>query len=134
MPKPMSVSETEVVANPRLEKRSRRKFTEADKRRIVAEAERCTGHGEKAALLRGENLYPSSLAKWQAAFAADGAQGLAPKKVGRKLIKDAKDREIEKLKKENARLLRRLEVKDDLLELQKKAISILDRLDNESTQ
>jgi transposase len=44
---------------------SRRQFSAAYKRRIVAEADACTKPGEIGALLRREGLYSSHLTNWR---------------------------------------------------------------------
>ena len=132
MPKPMTMSDPETVANPKLETRQRRRFTMADRKRIVDEAQACTKRGELSALLRREKIYSSQLNSWRKSLEAQGERGLENKKVGRKPIMDSKDREIQKLKDQNSRLSRQLQIKNDLLELQKKVISILDQLELES--
>lgn len=43
----------------------RRRFSGADKRRILAEADRCTKPGEIGALMRREGIYSSMLATWR---------------------------------------------------------------------
>ena len=45
----------EVVTDPRLEKRTRRRFSVAEKKRLLAEADGL-GHGEKGAWLRRKGL------------------------------------------------------------------------------
>ncbi len=47
--------------------RTRRRFTVAFKRQVLAEAARCTKPGELGALLRREGLYSSHLAAWRVA-------------------------------------------------------------------
>jgi uncharacterized protein (DUF1778 family) len=49
----------EVVAHAR-----RRQFSNADKRRILDAADRCTRPGEVGALMRQEGVYSSSLSTW----------------------------------------------------------------------
>ncbi len=103
MPKPVSVgSGTEVVANPEHDRRLRRRFSAEDKQRILAEAEVCSERGALAALLRRERLYSSQLAAWRVQLEREGEAGLAPKKPGRKTLKDAKDRRIEALERDKA--------------------------------
>ncbi|HKN45323.1 MAG TPA: IS3 family transposase, partial [Propionibacteriaceae bacterium] len=52
--------------NPELPKRSRRRrFDRAYKISILAEWDRCSEHGQKAALLRREGLYSSILSEWR---------------------------------------------------------------------
>ena len=55
-------TETEVVAKAR-----RRRFTAAEKLRVLKEADGCTRPGELGALLRREGLYSSHLSAWRAA-------------------------------------------------------------------
>jgi transposase len=132
MPKPVSVgSGTEVVANPEHDRRLRRRFSAEDKQRILAEAEACTERGALAALLRRERLYSSQLAAWRVQLEREGAAGLAPKKPGRKTLKDAKDRRIEALERDKANLTRKLLVAEKLLELQKKAQELLAATESE---
>ena len=52
--------ETEVLA-----KAQRRRFTAAEKLRVLREADRCSKPGEVSALLRREGLYSSDLATWR---------------------------------------------------------------------
>jgi transposase-like protein len=126
MPKPVSPEgAAEVVANPEYDRRLRRRFSAEDKRRILAEAESCTERGELTALLRREGLYSSQLATWRAQMERAGLAGLEPKLAGRKPVKDAKDRRVEQLEAEKAKLARKLEVAEKLLELQKKAQELL---------
>jgi transposase len=125
MPKPpTSRAPQEVVALPENDRRRRRRFSAEDKSRILAEADRCV-RGELAALLRREGIYHSHLVQWRAAREAQGLAGLEPKKVGRKQLKDDKDRAIEKLEREKARLERELQIARGLIEIQKKAHEIL---------
>ena len=132
MPKPVSVgSGTEVVANPEHDRRLRRRFSAEDKQRILAEAEACTERGALAALLRREQLYSSQLAAWRMQLEREGEAGLAPRKPGRKALKDAKDRRIEALERDKAILTRKLLIAEKLLELQKKAQELLAATESE---
>jgi transposase len=125
MPKPpTSRAPQEVVALSENDRRKRRRFSAEDKSRILAEADRCE-RGELAALLRREGIYHSHLVQWRAAREAQGLAGLEPKKAGRKLLKDDKDRAIEKLEREKAKLERELHIARGLIEIQKKAHEIL---------
>lgn len=126
MPKPVSPEKaTEVVANPELDRRLRRRFSAEDKRRILAEAEACNERGQLSALLRRERLYGSQLATWRAQLEQDGPLGLQAKKPGRKPLKDAKERRIEELERDKAKLERKLLIAEKLIELQKKAQELL---------
>ena len=130
MPKSQSESHrTEVTPEPALEKRSRRQFSTEYKLRIIAEAEACQ-HGELGVLLRREKLYSNQLSDWRRQFAERGVDGLSKSAPGPASSKSPDQRRIEQLEKENNRLQGKLDVANDCLELQKKALAMLDRLRN----
>jgi len=132
MPKPhLELSNTQVTPEPALEKRTRRDFTPEYKLRIIAEADACQ-HGELGALLRREHLYSGQLSSWRKEYADHGVAGLSKSRPGPRASKTPEQRRIEQLEKENGRLQRKLEVANDCLELQKKALAMLDRLRNGS--
>ena len=123
MPKPES-KQTEVVASSEHDRRQRRRFSAAEKARIVAAADACTERGELGKLLRREGIYSSQLSSWRTKQKARGVAGLAARKPGRK-PKDAKDRRIAELERENARLERETRIQKGLIDLQRKAHEIL---------
>ena len=130
MPKSVSVRiKTQVKPEPALEKRTRRKFTVDYKLRIITEANACK-HGELGALLRKEKLYSNQLADWRREFAENGVAGLSKSAPGPVASKTPEQRRIEQLEKQNARLNRELEIANDCLDLQKKALLMLDHLSN----
>lgn len=132
MPKPSSeLPDNHVIPNPRHEKRTYRYFSAADKKRILAEADACA-HGELGELLRREKIYSTQLQTWRNQLATAGDVGLENATAGRKPSKDSKDKAIDALQRENAKLEQRLHVAEGLLELQKKAFSLLDHLNNVS--
>lgn len=127
MPKPVSeLPETKVDPSPELERRTRRRFSTEYKLRIIAKADACR-HGELGELLRREKLYSSQLAQWRRELAEGGANRLGKSAPGPAPYKTAGQRENERLVRENARLTRKLEIANDCLALQKKALSMLDR-------
>ncbi len=93
-------------------KAKRRRFTAEYKRKVLQEADACTESGQIGALLRREGLYSSHLVTWRHARERGELEGLTPKKRGPKaqepnpLAKElaAKEREIARLKAENAKL------------------------------
>lgn len=128
MPKPTTDRpETQVTPNPALEKRTRRVFSTEDKLRILAAADACQ-HGELGALLRREKIYHNQLSQWRKDYADNGVAGLSKSAPGPKASKTAEQRRIEQLENENRRLNRKLEMANDCLSLQKKALSMLDRV------
>ena len=130
MPKsvPKHVS-TQVTPEPSLEKRTRRKFTAEYKLRIITAANACQ-HGELGSLLRKEKLYSNQLADWRREFAKNGVAGLSKSAPGPVASRTPEQRRNEQLEKENTRLSRQLEIANDCLDLQKKALSMLDHLNN----
>lgn len=128
MPKTESRS-TQVTPEPALEKRTRRQFSTEYKLRIIAEADACP-HGELGALLRREKLYSNQLSDWRRQFAEKGVDGLSKSTPGPAASRSPDKRRIEQLEKENNRLQGKLDVANDCLELQKKALAMLDRLRN----
>lgn len=114
-----------MVAAAENDRRQRRRFSVAEKERILNEADGCIERGELAALLRREGIYSSQLSAWRAQREQRGRDGLAPKKPGRKPTKDAKDRRIEKLERKLAKLEKENRIQKGLLDLQRKAHEIL---------
>jgi transposase-like protein len=107
--------ETEVVEK----KPKRRKFTAAEKARILKEADSALP-GQVAALLRREGIYSSHLQKWRA---ERDAAALDQKKRGPKA--NPLTAENNQLKKQNEKLAKRLRQAEKIIELQKKMSEIL---------
>lgn len=103
------------------EKAQRRRYSTAYKLEILEEADRATEPGEIGALLRREGLYSSLLASWRQQR-RDGT--LAGQPRGRK-GKDQRDRRIEELEKDNARLTKKLDQAETIIEVQKKLSRLL---------
>jgi transposase len=123
VPKPIT-KKTEVIPSPENDRRQRRKFTAAQKARILAEAAACE-RGQLSSLLRREGIYSSQLASWRAQQEQHGLEGLANSKPGPKVTIDAKDRVIEKLERRNERLEKELRIAQALIGLQKKAHELM---------
>ena len=104
----------------------RKKFTAAEKLRIVKAAAACP-RGQLEALLRREGIYSSHLTSWRLQLGVGGKAGLEPKKPGRKKMRDDRDTEIAMLKRKLARAQAQLEISNDLIDLQKKAQKLLAR-------
>jgi transposase-like protein len=127
------VSESnEVLTEPRLERRTRRRFSAAEKQRLLAEAD-ALPHGEQGAWLRRNGLYAAQLSQWRKALTEQGTQGLEPKRGGRQPA-DPRDRELERLRRENARLEHRAQVAEDLVALQKKLSDLLEQARGEPSR
>ena len=100
-------------------KAQRRRFSAAYKLRVVEQADGCTKPGEIGALLRREGLYSSHLVEWRRARDHGLLDALAPKRRGPKPDPDAalKKRNAQ-LERENARLRKKLETAETILEVQ----------------
>ena len=96
----------------------RRQFSGSDKRRLLAEAERCKEAGTLGAFLRRERIYSSMIASWRKQLGAADQAALAPKRRGPK--PDPSARQIQQLHRDNARLHRKLERAELIIEAQKK--------------
>ena len=108
------------------EKAERRRFSAEYKRRILKAADACRLPGELGELLRKEGLYSSHLRSWRAARERGEIAGLAPKKRGPKAaVKDARDRQIAELERENRKWKARAERAEALVDLQKKVSELL---------
>ena len=105
------------------ERPQRRRFTAEYNLRIVREADACKGDGDVGVLLRREGLYSSHLSSWRRQREAIAKAGMTASKRGRK-AKGA-DPRVKKLERENARLRRRLQRADLLIDIQKKASELL---------
>ena len=128
MPKSLSEQpDTQVTPEPALEKRTRRQFKTEYKLRIIAQADACQ-HGELGSLLRREKLYSSQVSQWRRELAENGVAGLSKSAPGPTASRTPQERRIEQLEKEITRLNRKLEIANDCLDLQKKALSMLDHL------
>jgi len=114
-------AQTEVVAKAR-----RRRFTAAEKLRVLREANRCTKPGELSALLRREGLYSSHLSVWRAARKRGELAGLTPRPRGPQAKPvDPRDKKLVEQAREIARLQARLERAEGLIAVQKKVAQIL---------
>jgi transposase-like protein len=104
----------------------RRRFTAEYKRRILQEADACKETGGVGALLRREGLYSSHLTNWREQVAFGQMTALAPKKRGPQAKQaDPRDRLLAEKEREIARLRRRAERAEAIVEVQKKVSQLL---------
>lgn len=104
----------------------RRRFSGAEKRRILTEADRCAKPGELGALMRREGIYSSMLTNWRKQRGQAERAALAPKKRGPKPNAAlAETRRADQLERENARLRGKLDRAHIIIDVQKKLCTLL---------
>ena len=104
----------------------RRQFSNADKRRVLEAADRCTKPGEIGALMRREGVYSSSLSTWRRQREAADLAALAPRKRGPKVdVNRAETLHIAQLTRERDNLKSRLDKALLVIEVQKKVALLL---------
>jgi transposase len=109
----------EVVA-----KAKRRQFTAEYKLAIVEEADHATDPGAIGALLRREGLYSSHLVEWRR-LRDTGALNALSKKRGRKPTRNPLAEENCRLKTELARVNKKLQQAEVIIDIQKKVSALL---------
>ena len=104
----------------------RRRFSAEYKLRILRLADACTEQGSLGALLRREGLYASNLKTWRRQRDTGTLEALEPKKRGRKPQEaNPLSGEVERLRKENDRLAKKLRQAELIIDVQKKVSQIL---------
>lgn len=116
-----------VTASPELSARPRRRsFSAQEKLRILGETDRAAQTGEIGAVLRREGIYSSLLTDWRRQREAGAFNALSPSRRGPKPAPiNPLAAELAGAQAENARLLRRLERAEAIVELQKKVADLL---------
>ena len=123
-------ADAEVVPHAR-----RRQFSNADKRRILEAADRCTRPGEVGALMRREGVYSSSLSTWRRQREAGDLAALAPQKRGPKIPTNrAELLQIAQLTRERDGLKRELDKAMLVIGVQKKLATLLDTLNDDKSE
>ena len=114
-------ADSEVVAHAQ-----RRNFSPAQKRRILAEADRCTKPGEIGALMRREGIYSSSLSTWRRQRDAADLAALAPQRRGPKVDPHRTEAlHVAALARERDNLKSRLDKALLVIDVQKKLAALL---------
>ena len=116
-----SRASTEVVPRPK-----RRFKSNAEKRRIVAQADACTRPGEVGLLMRREGIYSSNLCNWRKQIRDADASALDSKKRGPKPnLELLEARRVEQHKRELAALQSRLDKALLIIDVQKKVSMLI---------
>jgi transposase-like protein len=122
------VTDSEVVPRAR-----RRHFSNADKRRILDAADRCTKPGEIGALMRREGVYSSSLSTWRRQREVAELAALAPQQRGPKIDPTRLDAlQIAQLTRERDKLKVQLDKANLVIAVQKKVAALLALLEQDS--
>jgi len=106
-------------------RRTRRRFSASEKRRILDAADACTKQGELGALLRREGIYSSLLAKWRLLLDQGGRDALTEKKRGRKPTANPLQAKLDASERRVAALERKLQQASEIIEVQKKVAALL---------
>lgn len=122
-PNPEQVPDPEV-----LPKAKRHIFSQNEKLRILQLADECTQSGQVGAMLRREGIYRSYLTTWKKQ--RDKGQ-LGTQKIGRPSM-DASEKELALLRAENAKLSKKLEQSEMIIDVQKKLSALLGLNNNEN--
>ena len=112
---------------PRAGRPKRRAFTAEYKLRILEEYEKAESPRERAALLRREGIYTSSISEWRRIRDAAAREEIPESKPGRP-PRQAADTENERLRKENEKLAAELARTKAALEIVGKAHALLEML------
>ncbi len=114
-------------------KAKRRRFSPAEKRRILAAVD-AAAHGMQGAVLRREGVYSSQIATWRRQLQHGDLDARALKaREQQKGDAQAASRRIVELERENRKLRRRVERAELIGEIQKKAARLLG-MDSESRE
>lgn len=112
--------------DPETAAKPRRQFGAAYKLKILKQLDATNGPKEVGAILRREGLYSSLVSTWRAQRSEGTLAALAPKKRGPKPPpKEPLAEENERLRKQVARLERKLETAELILAVQKKVSQLL---------
>ena len=96
----------------------RRQFSGSEKRVLLAEADRRKAAGTLGAFLREKRIYSSMLSSWRKQLGAADRVALTPKRRGPKPAPSG--RQVLQLTRDNARLRRKLERAELIIDAQKK--------------
>jgi transposase len=124
--RPTIVPAPAVAAAEMSDRPRRRTFTAQTKLRVLAETDGVADVGGIGAILRREGLYSSTLTDWRRQRDSGALGALTPAKRGPKsAAQNPLAGELAQAKRENARLGRRLEHAEAIIEIQKKVAALL---------
>ena len=118
--RPTAVPAPATAASELLDRPRRRTFTAQTKLRVLAETDGAADVGGVGAILRREGLYSSMLTDWRRQRDSGALGALMPAKRGPKsAARNPLAAELVQARRENARLGRRLEHAEAIIEIQK---------------
>lgn len=109
---------------------TRRRFTVDQKLRILAEYEAAQTPEARGAVLRREGIYTSHITHWRQKRESGGSAALDRKRGPKP---DPHAREVERLRRENERLLKRNAQLEKIVEVQGKMQALLQELGSKET-
>jgi transposase len=121
---------TKSTNSPSSERATRRRFTVEQKLRILGEYEAAKTPEARGAVLRREGIYSSHIALWRQKRDSGGKAALDRKRGPRP---DPHARELERLRRENERLLKRNTQLEKIVEVQGKMQALLQELGSKET-
>jgi transposase len=107
---------------------TKRQYDAAFKVRILRELDQLVASGERGAqgaFLRREGITWSHVHRWQKERDKGGLEALAPKKRGPKANAGGSAKELERLRRQNARLQQELRKAEIIIDVQKKLAALL---------
>jgi len=116
--------------SPSSRRATRRRFTVEEKLRILADYETAKTPEARGAVLRREGIYSSHIALWRQKRDSDGKAALDRKRGPKP---DPHARELERLRRENERLLKRNVQLEKIVEVQGKMQALLQELGSRET-
>jgi transposase len=112
--------------NPEVEVRAkRRRFSEAEKRRILQEADGSSEPGQVGALMRREGIYASYLSDWRREREKRQRSGLGKRPHSRQ--QEERATEVARLRQENERLKAQVVQAELIIMAQKKLAQVLEQ-------
>jgi len=124
--RPTVVPTAAAAASEMSDRARRRSFSAQTKLRVLAETDGAADVGGIGAILRREGLYSSTLTDWRRQRDSGALGGLTPAKRGPKTAaRNPLAVELAQAKRENARLGRRLQQAEAIIEIQKKVAALL---------
>ena len=117
--RPTAVPAPATAAPELLDRPRRRTFTAQTKLRVLAETDGAADVGGIGAILRREGLYSSTLTDWRRQRDSGALGGLTPAGTPKSAARNPLAAELVQARRENARLGRRLEHAEAIIEIQK---------------